>query len=529
MTVESSLPLRRRRGVGDRYIHSPASISKYRISSPRRSLPRKKSRSSSRKKSIPSQSKVSSQLATYQSVVAASLDLAGLDQILGVANNNGHRSSTPLPSLNESPLRALEFCYSLIERPDLDHSFLLGMPVDRETLKSENRVDELTSEKILDAPELLNDYYSSLIAWSGYKNVLAVALQKSVYLWSAQTGPKFIGLPNFASLITTLSFSEKRFLAIGRQDQTLIIYDISTNETILTHSLCDRVVTCMAWKPSSDSELFIGDQHGSITNFRISKLMTYADDKDTGHEYTLSEVYSFRGHSQQICGLFLLNLTYTVEKLTLAGIAFSPTLDQIAVGGNDNLVTLWDTRKMKAPRLRFRMPHNAAVKALAFCPWLPHLLATGGGTNDRNLRFWHTKSGTLIECHDVEHQVTAVIWSLQKRQLVATFGFGDPDNHLMFGLFSFPGCKLLKKCRAKYSSSRVLSVAISPDSSTICLASSDQTLQFFQIWGTGNTVPSGNSQKTSNTSQLTIHDRRGLFGSEIIDMLEGHESDNIVR
>lgn len=218
-----------------------------------------------------------------------------------------------------------------------------------------------------------------------------------------------------------------------------------------------------------------------------------------------------------------------MKNLTHKGIAFSPTLDQIAVGGNDNLVTLWDARKMKAPRLRFRMPHNAAVKALAFCPWLPHLLATGGGTNDRNLRFWHTNSGTLIECHNIEHQVTAIIWSLQKRQLVATFGFGDPDNHLMFGLFSFPGCKLLKQCHAKYSSSRVLSVATSPNNDTICLASSDQNLQFFQIWGEETPALSGKSRKPLDIKRMTIHDRRGLFGSEIIDMLEGHEVEDIVR
>lgn len=310
MAADSSLSLRRRRVVGDRYIHSPAIITKYHISSPRRLPPRKKSRSSSRKKSLSSQSKGSSSLANYQSVVAASLDLDHLDQVNSRGNSNGRQSNSSYYNFHESPLRALEICYSLIERPELNHSFLLGMPIDRVSQQLETRVDELTSEKILDAPELLNDYYSSLIAWSANKNVLAVALQKSVYLWSAQTGPKVIALPNFTSLITTLAFSEKRFLAIGRQDQTLIIYDMNLNETVLAHSLCDRVVTCMSWKPGSDSELFIGDQHGSITSFRISKLMTYSDNGETGYECSLSENYSFRGHCQQICGLFPFALIY---------------------------------------------------------------------------------------------------------------------------------------------------------------------------------------------------------------------------
>lgn len=40
--------------------------------------------------------------------------------------------------------------------------------------------------KILDAPQLQDDYYLNLVDWSS-SNVLAVALRSSVYLWSAST------------------------------------------------------------------------------------------------------------------------------------------------------------------------------------------------------------------------------------------------------------------------------------------------------------------------------------------------------
>jgi cell division cycle 20, cofactor of APC complex len=42
-------------------------------------------------------------------------------------------------------------------------------------------------EKILDAPELLDDYYLNLLDWN-CQNVLAVALGRSVYLWNATSG-----------------------------------------------------------------------------------------------------------------------------------------------------------------------------------------------------------------------------------------------------------------------------------------------------------------------------------------------------
>ena len=41
--------------------------------------------------------------------------------------------------------------------------------------------------RILDAPDLLDDYYLNLLSWSD-TNVLAVALSQTVYLWNAETG-----------------------------------------------------------------------------------------------------------------------------------------------------------------------------------------------------------------------------------------------------------------------------------------------------------------------------------------------------
>ena len=42
-------------------------------------------------------------------------------------------------------------------------------------------------ERILDAPELLDDYYLNLLDWSS-TNVLGVALGNAVYMWNATDG-----------------------------------------------------------------------------------------------------------------------------------------------------------------------------------------------------------------------------------------------------------------------------------------------------------------------------------------------------
>ena len=42
-------------------------------------------------------------------------------------------------------------------------------------------------ERVLDAPGLVDDYYLNLLDWSG-NNQVAIGLERSVYVWSADTG-----------------------------------------------------------------------------------------------------------------------------------------------------------------------------------------------------------------------------------------------------------------------------------------------------------------------------------------------------
>jgi cell division cycle protein 20 (cofactor of APC complex) len=46
--------------------------------------------------------------------------------------------------------------------------------------------------------------------------------------------------------------------------------------------------------------------------------------------------------------------------------------------------------------------HKAAVKAIAWCPWQRNLLATGGGSLDKSIKFWNTNTCTLINSFSTE-------------------------------------------------------------------------------------------------------------------------------
>ncbi|PKC02270.1 hypothetical protein RhiirA5_504139 [Rhizophagus irregularis] len=67
------------------------------------------------------------------------------------------------------------------------------------------------------------------------------------------------------------------------------------------------------------------------------------------------------------------------------GLKWNSNGDQLASGGIDNRVNIWDARA-STPRLT-KNNHVTAVKALSWCPWQSHILASGGAS-DENLKFW---------------------------------------------------------------------------------------------------------------------------------------------
>ena len=98
------------------------------------------------------------------------------------------------------------------------------------------------------------------------------------------------------------------------------------------------------------------------------------------------------------------------------------------------------TALVPADRRKHRLAHSAAVKAIAFAPWQPSLLATGGGSNDRAIHFFHAKTGVRLATINVFAQVTSLIWSQTRREIAATFGYAQPEHPFRIAVFAWPSC-----------------------------------------------------------------------------------------
>jgi cell division cycle 20-like protein 1 (cofactor of APC complex) len=78
------------------------------------------------------------------------------------------------------------------------------------------------------------------------------------------------------------------------------------------------------------------------------------------------------------------------------------------------------------PILKFN-DHTAAVKAMAWSPHQHGLLASGGGTADRTIRFRNTLNGTTVKTMDVGSQVCNLIFSKSLNELVSTHGYSQNE------------------------------------------------------------------------------------------------------
>lgn len=90
-----------------------------------------------------------------------------------------------------------------------------------------------------------------------------------------------------------------------------------------------------------------------------------------------------------------------------------------------------------------RFEHKAAIKAVAFAPWQPTLLATGGGIADCTVHFYHAPTGSCLAKIYMWAQVTGLIWSTTRREITIVLGtpHHNYDHPYRVVVFAWPSCE----------------------------------------------------------------------------------------
>merc|ERR1712004_14584 len=182
------------------------------------------------------------------------------------------------------------------------------------------------------------------------------------------------------------------------------------------------------------------------------------------------------------------------------GLEWSPDENYLASGSNDNLALIWDARKINShdsKPLHELDSHNGCVKALAWNPRARNMLATGGGTVDRTIKFWNAVSGNETNSIDTNSQVCSIIFSTEYDEFISCHGY--QLNQLT--IWQYPSCKkVVDLCGHE---ERVLHMTQSPDGAVICSGSEDETLRFWRVFAPDDSVKAKSSKAKAQPNKLT--------------------------
>uniref|UniRef100_A0A8C7JE86 Fizzy-related protein homolog n=1 Tax=Oncorhynchus kisutch TaxID=8019 RepID=A0A8C7JE86_ONCKI len=320
------------------------------------------------------------------------------------------------------------------------------LPPSQKLLRSPRKPTRKISKipfKVLDAPELQDDFYLNLVDWSSL-NVLSVGLGTCVYLWSACTSQvtRLCDLSVEGDSVTSVGWSERgNLVAVGTHKGYVQIWDAAAGKKLSVLEGHTARVGALAWN---------ADQLSSGSRDRVILQ------RDIRAPPLQSE-RRLQGHRQEVCGL-----------------KWSTDHQLLASGGNDNKLLVWNHSSV-LPVQQYT-EHLAAVKAIAWSPHQHGLLASGGGTADRCIRFWNTLTGQPLQCTDTGSQVCNLAWSKHTNELVSTHGYSQ--NQIL--VWKYPSLTQVAKLTGH--SYRVLYLAMSPDGEAIVTGAGDETLRFWNVF-----------------------------------------------
>ncbi|KAI4178830.1 MAG: hypothetical protein L6R41_008183 [Letrouitia leprolyta] len=294
--------------------------------------------------------------------------------------------------------------------------------------------------KVLDAPDLADDFYLNLVDW-GSSNILGVGLGSCVFMWNSATGrvTKLCDLQD--DVVTSVSWIQRgSHISIGTNKGLVQIWDAERCRRLRTMTGHSARVGALAW---NDHILTSGSR---------DRLIFHRDVRQP--EQWLRKL---PGHKQEVCGL-----------------RWNGEDGQLASGGNDNKLMVWD--KLNGTPLYKFSDHTAAVKAIAWSPHQHHLLASGGGTADRRIKFWNTQTGACTSEIDTGSQVCNLAWSKNSNELVSTHGFSQ--NQIV--VWKYPSMTQVASLTGH--TYRVLYLAMSPDGQTVVTGAGDETLRFWKCF-----------------------------------------------
>ncbi|KAL8521386.1 hypothetical protein ACS0TY_011783 [Phlomoides rotata] len=281
--------------------------------------------------------------------------------------------------------------------------------------------------------------------------LFAIALGHNVYLWNAfnnSINAQLAFTDDGVGPVTSVKWApDGRRLAVGLSNSHVQLWECDSSDTQLLRTLeggHQLRVCSLDWR--NDHILTSGGSDGMIINNDVRKESHI--------------VSTYRGHSREVSCL----------KWCSSG-------QQLASGGNDKLLYIWCASMKSSNQWLHRLNHHPApVNALSWCPFQSNLLASSGGC----IKFWKTNTGACLSSVNTGSEVCSLLWNTHERELLSGHGY----NENLLTLWKYPSMVRIAELYDDADTSRVLSMAQSPDGYNVATVASDERLRIWNIFGT---------------------------------------------
>jgi WD40 repeat protein len=160
------------------------------------------------------------------------------------------------------------------------------------------------------------------VAWSPNGQHLAIGGAGDAIVLDAATGKRASYFGHQSGSVHAVSWSpDSTFIAVGEEDSTIGVWNITTHQNVYTYTGHTTDVFCVAWSPDGKS-IASGSGDGLV---------------EVWDAFSGKHVYTYRGHADMYFGHLISGSNAAVD-----GVSWSPDGKRIASASSDNTVQVWN-------------------------------------------------------------------------------------------------------------------------------------------------------------------------------------------